>query len=188
VRVTCIVALAYAIGAIEDRADKGNLMYQSELISFKDQKSRTQAMEFTMAGSVGTPKVRPAAPPLLRCSPFPTPVPLPHSCARAQGSPCDLPGGCPSVAQGHPVVGAVRIPAQRVWRSHCRSDVHTGAGGDCAGLPQLRAGAHPPHSLRCVPRWSERNLSARREWTWVGKGPLPSTHPRCDQSLPYSFE
>jgi hypothetical protein len=34
VRVTCIVALAYAIGAIEDRADKGNLMYQSELISF----------------------------------------------------------------------------------------------------------------------------------------------------------
>jgi hypothetical protein len=26
VRVTCIVALAYAIGAIEDRADKGNLM------------------------------------------------------------------------------------------------------------------------------------------------------------------
>jgi hypothetical protein len=32
VRVTCIVAIAYAIGAIEDRADKGNLMYQSELI------------------------------------------------------------------------------------------------------------------------------------------------------------
>jgi hypothetical protein len=27
VRVTYIVALAYAIGAIEDRADKGNLMY-----------------------------------------------------------------------------------------------------------------------------------------------------------------
>ena len=32
--VTCLVALAYAIGAIDDRADKGNLMYQSELISF----------------------------------------------------------------------------------------------------------------------------------------------------------
>jgi hypothetical protein len=35
VRVTCLVALAYANGAIDDRADKGNLMYQSELISFK---------------------------------------------------------------------------------------------------------------------------------------------------------
>jgi hypothetical protein len=34
VRVTCLVALAYAHGAIDDRADKGNLMYQSELISF----------------------------------------------------------------------------------------------------------------------------------------------------------
>jgi hypothetical protein len=34
VRVTCLVALAYANGAIDDRADKGNLMYQSELISF----------------------------------------------------------------------------------------------------------------------------------------------------------
>jgi hypothetical protein len=33
VRVTCLVALAYANGAIDDRADKGNLMYQSELIS-----------------------------------------------------------------------------------------------------------------------------------------------------------
>jgi hypothetical protein len=40
VRVTCIVALAYAIGAIEDRADKGNLMYQSELISFKTLRPR----------------------------------------------------------------------------------------------------------------------------------------------------
>jgi hypothetical protein len=29
--------IAYAIGAIEDRADKGNLMYQSELISFKSE-------------------------------------------------------------------------------------------------------------------------------------------------------
>jgi hypothetical protein len=35
VRVTCLVALAYANGAIDDRADKGNLMYQSELISFR---------------------------------------------------------------------------------------------------------------------------------------------------------
>jgi hypothetical protein len=35
VRVTCFVALAYAYGAIDDRADKGNLMYQSELISFQ---------------------------------------------------------------------------------------------------------------------------------------------------------
>jgi hypothetical protein len=41
VRVTCIVAIAYAIGAIEDRTDKGNLMsgeslpylmYQSDFI------------------------------------------------------------------------------------------------------------------------------------------------------------
>jgi hypothetical protein len=39
VRVTCIVALAYAIGAIEDRAEKGNLMYQSELISFRAERA-----------------------------------------------------------------------------------------------------------------------------------------------------
>jgi hypothetical protein len=32
--VTCLVATAYANGAIDDRADKGNLMFQSELISF----------------------------------------------------------------------------------------------------------------------------------------------------------
>jgi hypothetical protein len=46
VRVTCIVALAYAIGTIEDRADKGNLMYQSELISIHSKNSLALLLSF----------------------------------------------------------------------------------------------------------------------------------------------
>jgi hypothetical protein len=34
VRVTCLRGISICYGALDDRADKGSLLYQSELVSF----------------------------------------------------------------------------------------------------------------------------------------------------------